>query len=154
MITSPTGWLAVFRTDEETHSLPVDGWTKEGEALVVNVANGYRQVARHMANYVGLNEAEPLIVAALPGAGWAVDYGQGDEPDPVVGWAVNAHGVAIALSPDSDGQATPLWGCPGQLVPPAAAPTDTPIPKHLSPELRAMYERGFKDGCAAAASDF
>ena len=157
MITSPTGWVAVFGTGEDTRRLPVDDWNRDGEALVVNVQTGYRTIARYLDGFTGLDDAEPLVVAALPGAGWAIDYGQGEEPDPIVGWAVNAHGVATALGPDSDSQATPLWGCTGKLIPPGSRsnpPVEKFAPEHLGPELRAMYERGFKDGCGAVNSDF
>ncbi|MFG3492977.1 hypothetical protein [Streptomyces sp. NPDC047972] len=111
--TSPTGWLACYRTDEEIekkrfgHRLPVDGWSPDGEALVVDARRGTRVPAANLPSFRGLLRAESSTVGVVPGQGWSVAYPNGGSPDPVIAWAIDRHGYAKPLIANSDGYAEP-----------------------------------------------
>ncbi|MFD8640821.1 hypothetical protein ACFV14_10985 [Streptomyces zaomyceticus] len=111
--TSPTGWLAAYRTAEETENkkpgryLPVDGWSHDGDALVVDRRAGQRVPAATLPHFRGLQEAESSVAGVVPGQGWSVAYPDGAAPDPVVAWVVDRHGYALPLIANADGHAEP-----------------------------------------------
>ncbi|TXS08093.1 hypothetical protein EAO70_35485 [Streptomyces sp. adm13(2018)] len=111
--TSPTGWLAYYRTNEEVERkrhgrhLPVDGWSPEGDALVVDRRRGARVPAASLPHFRGLQVTESDTVNTVPGQGWSIAYLNGATPDPVIAWAVDRHGYAKPLIANSDGYAEP-----------------------------------------------
>jgi hypothetical protein len=140
--TSPTGWLAVYGSDNQTEQnrpgswpvklLPVDGWNADGEALVVDEALGCRRPATHMKNFRRLQKAEPSPAAVLPGQGWHVAYRNGATPDPVVGWNVDSNGWAVPIIANSDGYAEPYDLTDEDfLVPPGVATDASPYRREV-----------------------
>lgn len=128
-----TGWVAVYRTNEEIAAkqpgrvLPVDGWSSNGYALVVDKRNGVRTEANTVPNFRGLRQDEPTPVAVIPGAGWMVEWNNGSKPSAIVGWAVDSNSWGVALLADSDGSVSPLDSIDeGWLVPPGFLPEDSP----------------------------
>jgi hypothetical protein len=123
---SPTGWLAVYRTDEEIRlkrpgrCLPVDGWDADGDALVVDAARGRRRPASDLQHFRGLQKAEAAIAGVVPGQGWHVAYRDGAAADPVVAWNVDTNGWAVPILANSDGYAEPYDPENDFLVPPGA----------------------------------
>ncbi|MDT9689416.1 hypothetical protein Q5762_13930 [Streptomyces sp. P9(2023)] len=111
--TSPTGWLATYRTPEEVQQkrpgrcLPVDGWAPDGDALVVDRRLGTRTPASNLPHFRGLQEAESSTVGVVPGQGWSVAYADGAALDPVVAWVIDRSGYALPLIANAEGYATP-----------------------------------------------
>ncbi|MDF6043223.1 hypothetical protein LRD69_13910 [Streptomyces sp. JH14] len=121
---TPTGWIACYRSDEQKrlkqpgHTVPVDGWSTDGDALVVDKRLGCRVPASSLPDFRGLEQA-PAIVAVLPGQGWRLVV-DGETSHLVLGWAIDTAGYGSPIFTDPDGVAQvddgPLGG---QLVPPA-----------------------------------
>ncbi|HZX38099.1 MAG TPA: hypothetical protein VFF37_07175 [Streptomyces sp.] len=131
--TSPTGWLALYRTTDQIEKKeagtlkPVDGWSNDGDALVVHARTGQRVSASALPHFRGLREAEATVAGVLPGQGWAVAYVDGIAPDPVVAWTVDVHGWSVPLLANSEGYASPYEATSGDfLVPPGCAPESSP----------------------------
>ncbi|MCE0765956.1 hypothetical protein LWC35_24060 [Pseudonocardia kujensis] len=81
---------------------PVEGWSAEGEALVVDQLAGRRVPADSLDGFVQLVPTGRLhsVVAAEPG--WTVELDTNDEPTtvPMVAWMVDASG---AMRPATEG---------------------------------------------------
>ena len=121
--TTPTGWIAVYRSPEQKqlkqpgHTLPVDGWSPDGDALVVEKHLGARVPAASLPHFVGLEQA-PAIVAVLPGQGWRLVVSE-EISHPVLGWAIDATGYGVPILTDPDGVAQVEYEvADGQFVPP------------------------------------
>lgn len=123
-----TGWIACYRSAEEKelkrpgHTLPVDGWTTDGDALVVDKRRGCRVPASTLPNFTGLEQA-PAIVAVLPGQGWRLVVDD-ETSHPVLGWAIDSAGFGLPIFTDPEGLAqVEDGGLGGQIVPPAPGGT-------------------------------
>ncbi|MFE2017564.1 hypothetical protein ACFW9O_05840 [Streptomyces sp. NPDC059499] len=125
---TPTGWIACYRSAEQKqlkqpgHTLPVDGWTANGHAVVVDKRLGARVMATSLPNFVSL-EQEPAIVAVLPGQGWRLVVDD-ETSHPVLGWAIDSAGFGSPIFTDPDGLAQVEDGdLGGQILPPAPGAT-------------------------------
>ncbi|MFG2824898.1 hypothetical protein ACGFX4_36395 [Kitasatospora sp. NPDC048365] len=145
MLTSPSGWVAVFQNEQEKDAnqpgrkQPVVRWDDSGDALVVNEHIGVLEPARHRSDFLKLLEVDSPVVAALPGMGWrAVIPRDGGGPDvvaDVLGWVVRADGFATPLVVDvelmSADRVDTTHGA--RLVPPA--PPEHPHPVNPGPPV-------------------
>ncbi|MFF8793364.1 hypothetical protein [Streptomyces globisporus] len=127
-IPTPSGWIAVYRTREEKQlkqpgrNLPVDGWSAEGDALVVDKHLGARVPAASLPDFIGLEQA-PAIVAVLPGQGWRLVVDE-ETSHPVLGWAIDSAGFGSPIFTDPEGLAEIEDGdLGGQIEPPAPGGT-------------------------------
>jgi hypothetical protein len=110
MIRAHGTYRAVFKREgQKEHALPIEAWSKRGDALFVSTTTGALLPARHDPNFLRLEETERFpVVAVIPGGGWRLAYIPYDDPKaqervlPVVAWSV-----------DEDGEARPLIVYPG-----------------------------------------
>ncbi|MFJ7523929.1 hypothetical protein ACIQ1S_03290 [Streptomyces griseus] len=124
-IPTPSGWIAVYRSHEDKQlkqpglTLPVDGWSADGDALVVDKRLGARIVAASLPNFIGLEQV-PAIVAVLPGQGWRLVVDD-ETSHPVLGWAIDSAGFGSPIFTDPEGLAEIEDGdLGGHIEPPAA----------------------------------
>jgi hypothetical protein len=91
----------------------VVAWDDDGTPLVLSEQHKMAQKlmpATHSTNFSHVSEDDDLVVAAVPGGGWRVEYeGSGDNgpfSEPVIAWLIRADGDAYPTTSDSDGYAT------------------------------------------------
>jgi len=121
-----TGQTAVYdetRMDGSTYRshVPIVAWDDEGHPLILG-EHGLVP-ARNGRGYVGVDRQEESVVAALPGAGWRVEYKKGDgevTSNLLVAWLVRADGYVFAVDSDSYGLTLAITERRGfhRLVPP------------------------------------
>jgi hypothetical protein len=83
---------------------PVVAWDDHGNPLVVDEKTGRLRDASAWRNYVGVQEADPVVVGAVPGGEWRVEYRNDDgtvHSSPIVAWLVYDDGSVKPT--DSDG---------------------------------------------------
>lgn len=106
--------------------LPVEAWSDDGAALVVDLAAGRLREARSYADFERLQETDGHTVGAIPGGGWLLSAkdGEAERTEPVVGWSVTAGGVWAAHTADGEGYVETVdirEGDGQRLVPPDGA---------------------------------
>lgn len=111
---TPTGWYATFDPTQhpERHvQSPVEAWSPDGHALIVDQKRGMLVPATQVRGFKGVRRCS-RIVGVLPSPdGWEVEYPpESDQPahrEPVIGWVVNDEGDANPIMPISgDGNAS------------------------------------------------
>jgi hypothetical protein len=131
--TSPTGWLALYRSPEQAERKdpgkyrPIDGWSPDGTALAVDEAAGRRVPASSLPHFRCLQESESEPAGVVPGQGWAVGYSVAGAPEAVIAWAVDRHGYAVPICATSEGYAEPFEQSEGTfLIPPGFTDETSP----------------------------
>lgn len=97
--TGPDGKTRTHYTEK-----PVIAWDKQGQPLVAD-KRGVLVAATGWTNFAGVHEAEPPVIAAIPGGGWVAEFTdeEGAARWPIVAWTVRADGSCTPLTVDRDG---------------------------------------------------
>jgi hypothetical protein len=91
---------------ERFSTRPVEAWSSDGDALVVDWRSGQLKPAHSCGGFVDVDLGDGDVVAAVPGGGWRVQLVGKDgstRTEPVLAWTVNSAGGFEPVGPDSSG---------------------------------------------------
>lgn len=115
MIPASPGYSASFhKTDKHMpHDLPVVAWDNDGNALVVDEAEGHLVPANRFSNFDGLTYDANHHIGLIPATGWKIrwpkhEHQPEDITDPLIGWAIRADGTGVPLAADNNGYIEPV----------------------------------------------
>jgi hypothetical protein len=97
-----TGWYATFdrkRSPGRVMQLPVEAWSDDGAALVVDEKAGRLAPAHTMAGFEGLMPCRRHMAVIPAAPGWRVRQVAGDEVDvlDVIGWVMDDDGRGLPV---------------------------------------------------------
>lgn len=84
-------------------TMPVIAWDENGSPLVSN--KQCLVPADSWGNFHDVVEADPPVVAVVPGAGWIAEYQDGEDTmtSPILAWTVDAAGEFKPFAADGQG---------------------------------------------------
>jgi hypothetical protein len=100
---TPTGYYATFDRKQSRGGIvqrPVEAWSADGDALVVDNKVGQLVPVRNLPGFEGLQPCrqQTAVLPALPG--WSVHHtpeGEDSATYPVVGWLITSDGTGLPL---------------------------------------------------------
>ena len=102
---SPTGWMAAYDHGALPYATrPVERFSEEGEALVVDERSGNLVSAAGLHGFAELTRCSTTVSVIPADPGWTVTFKDGDTSftEPIVAWIVNDVGNGNPLVVDDD----------------------------------------------------
>ena len=130
----PRAHVAVYHGPGAKHpELPVIAWSDDGVPLALDPETGHLVHATDIEGFSQILETSARTI--IPGGGWLVTYGPGDdggEPQtvPVVAWVIDQDGNGYPVATNENGDLDPvsaMTGQPCRIHHPDMSPAEQPL---------------------------